>query len=275
MPWPQALTPEMRIRYQLRDIRRALSLKEFLANIRYGKIRTVPCPIPSSYLRVLAIASANLHWYLDYGKRNAAAIFETLAQCGVDHTGFGTILDFGCGAGRIIRHVPSWVGSDLWGADYNRSAISWCKRNLAFAEFIHNGSLPPLPFRDHFFDFVYSMSVFTHLTEEAERLWIRELNRVIRPGGCFMLTLRGKRYIGKLNDHEQGAFNMGKIVVRNPDETGKNQCDSYHPVQHITQAYLSQFDLIAHIESPRAFVPHALESDPGQDVLLLKRRGAK
>ncbi|HHC23785.1 MAG TPA: class I SAM-dependent methyltransferase [Desulfobacterales bacterium] len=48
------------------------------------------------------------------------------------------------------------------------------------------------PFRDHFFDFVYAMSVFTHLTEEAEKLWIRELSRIIRPGGCFMLTLRGQ-----------------------------------------------------------------------------------
>ncbi len=264
----------MRIRYQLRDIRRALSLKEFLFNLKYKKKYGSPWPIPNSYLRVLTIASANLHWYLDHGKTNAAAIFETLGQYGIDRAGFKTVLDFGCGAGRIIRHAPQWSGAELWGSDYNGLTIGWCKKNLPFAGFIHNGPLPPLPFKDHFFDFVYAMSVFTHLPEEAENFWIRELNRIIKPGGWLMISLRGRSYLGKLNDREQARFNIGKLVVRNPDEAGKNQCDSYHPVQHIAQVWLTQFDLTAHIESPEAFIPRVLppEADPGQDVLLLKRR---
>jgi cyclopropane fatty-acyl-phospholipid synthase-like methyltransferase len=37
---------------------------------------------------------------------------------------------------------------------------------------------------------VVSCSVFTHLTEEVQQLWLEEMRRVIAPGGLFLASVK-------------------------------------------------------------------------------------
>ena len=48
-----------------------------------------------------------------------------------------TMLDFGCGCGRILRWWASLKDScEIWGCDYNADLIAWCQRRLSyFAQF--------------------------------------------------------------------------------------------------------------------------------------------
>src|SRR5438445_1248741 len=55
-----------------------------------------------------------------------------------------SVLDFGCGCGRVIRHWPS--GPTLYGCDYNPALVEWCQTNLPFAQFALNNLTPPLPY---------------------------------------------------------------------------------------------------------------------------------
>ena len=50
---------------------------------------------------------------------------------------------------------------------------------------------PPLPYPDHHFDLVINHSVFTHLDERMQDLWLGELQRVTRPGALLLLTVEG------------------------------------------------------------------------------------
>ena len=104
------------------------------------------------------------------------------------------ILDFGCGCGRILRYFHKFSDqSDFYGTDIDEEAITWCKQNLAqIGGFVHNQELPPLPFADQFFDFIYSISVFTHLPEDMQFAWLEELQRVVKPGGYLLLTIHGE-----------------------------------------------------------------------------------
>jgi SAM-dependent methyltransferase len=103
------------------------------------------------------------------------------------------ILDFGCGAGRTIRHFCDDSGRpELWGCDIHEPSIRWLQENLSppVNAFV-NGDAPPLPMADRFFDVVYGMSVFTHITTEWSA-WLLELHRVLKDGGYLIASFLGE-----------------------------------------------------------------------------------
>ncbi len=78
--------------------------------------------------------------------------------------------------------------------DVDAEAINWCKENLAgLARFTRNATDPPLFYEDDFFDLVLAISVFTHLPESMEQLWLAELLRVAKPGAILLLSIHGNR----------------------------------------------------------------------------------
>ena len=91
-----------------------------------------------------------------------------------------SVLDFGCGCGRVTRYWSGFAGS-VAGSDIDGPAVAWCRSNLAFARFEQNRLEPPLAFERESFDLVYALSVFTHLTGELQLAWRDELRRVLRP----------------------------------------------------------------------------------------------
>jgi ubiquinone/menaquinone biosynthesis C-methylase UbiE len=54
-----------------------------------------------------------------------------------------------------------------------------------------NASDPPLSFGAESFDFIYSISVFTHLPEEMQIAWLREMHRIAKVGATLVLTTHG------------------------------------------------------------------------------------
>ena len=48
---------------------------------------------------------------------------------------------------------------------------------------------PPLPWPDATFDAVVGVSVFTHLTRDAQAAWLAEMQRVIAPGGLLLASI--------------------------------------------------------------------------------------
>jgi ubiquinone/menaquinone biosynthesis C-methylase UbiE len=96
------------------------------------------------------------------------------------------VLDFGCGCDRTIIWFSKTAKSVRFsGTDIDATAIDWCRRPLKFACFQANQPAPPLVCPAESFDLVYALSVFTHLNEEHQLLWLRELERITRPMGWW------------------------------------------------------------------------------------------
>lgn len=92
----------------------------------------------------------------------------------------------------------------LYGTDIDTEAIQWCRQNYgALAVFETNDPWPPLKYADNSFDFIYGMSVFTHLPEEMQFKWLEELNRILKPEGYIILTTHGEAYYEHLSDERQ------------------------------------------------------------------------
>jgi len=132
-------------------------------------------PIPPAKLIVLVTGSADSAWYTEGGKLGAESIRRALADAGAPIAQFQTILDFGCGCGRVIRHWRPLTRAALHGADQNRALVEWCRQNLPFARFQSNTLEPRLDYADQTFEFAYALSVFTHMPEDLQQPWMSEL----------------------------------------------------------------------------------------------------
>jgi ubiquinone/menaquinone biosynthesis C-methylase UbiE len=76
------------------------------------------------------------------------------------------VLDFGCGAGRVLRHFApeAEAGGEFWGCDPYPPTIEWLKANLSPPFQFYVSEARPLPHPDGYFDLIYAISVFTHIT---------------------------------------------------------------------------------------------------------------
>ena len=131
--------------------------------------------------------------YRAVGRDSRTTILHMLESDGAEFEWSGKrVLDFGCGSGKVLRHfLPEAELCELWGCDIDTRSVDWINAELnpplhAFA----NGEAPPLDQPAESFDLVWSVSVFTHLTDHWAG-WLAELHRVLRPGGLAIISFLG------------------------------------------------------------------------------------
>jgi SAM-dependent methyltransferase len=107
-------------------------------------------------------------------------------------TGFRSILDFGCGCGRLARMFKGHPRL-IDGCDIDRRHVKWINDSLDFMRAKLSSVKPPIPYVDGEFEAVISISIFTHLNEQSQDQFLRELQRVTAPGGRLFLTVHGER----------------------------------------------------------------------------------
>jgi SAM-dependent methyltransferase len=215
-------------------------------------------PLPPRRLMVRVAGTGDADWFLRGGRAgyDAIAAHVPLAQ-------IQSVLDFGCGCGRVTRWWSDFHGQ-VAGSDVSPPAVAWCRENLPFARFEENALAPPLVFEDESFDLVYALSVFTHLTGDLQLAWRDELRRVLRPGGLLLVTTHGRAYVPRLGDEERERFERGELVVRWGDVAGTNLCSAYHPEAYLRETFARGF----------AFLELAAEGargNPTQDLVLLRK----
>jgi SAM-dependent methyltransferase len=211
----------------------------------------LPYPPPEMIRLVAGITSPHRYYqrFIGGGARVAERIGAMVAEAGAPLESLDSVLDFGCGCGRVMRHWRDLHGPAMVGTDYNPYLIEWCRANLPFASFEVNGPEPRLPHPDGTFDLVYSYSVFTHLPEAMQRRWIEELFRVTRPAGHVFVTLHGESRVGALAEEEQRRFAAGELVVvtRDDRDWGTNNCNAYHPDAWVRDTLAAGLEVVAHV----------------------------
>jgi SAM-dependent methyltransferase len=222
-------------------------------------------PLPPRRLIFEVTGTADPRWFLESGRLAADSIVDSLARQGRRVAEFRSMLDFGCGCGRVIRR---WRGLDrtvLLGTDTNERAVRWCRRNLAFAAFRQNRLEPPLDVADQTIGFAYALSVFTHLPEDLQLRWRDELWRVLEPGAYLLLSTHGTADRARMTQEERRAFDRGELVVRWREVPGLNLCTAFHPERYVRATLAGPFDVVE-------FVPQGARGNPEQDLVLLRKR---
>ena len=155
------------------------------------------------------------------------------------------ILDFGCGCGRVLGwfHLL-YANSRFYGTDIDNEAILWCQENL--------------------FDFVYSISVFTHLPEDMQFAWLEELQRVTKRGSYLVLTIHGEELLQTTSEEKEIFKENGFYYLVGDGTQGLPEFyqTSFHTENYIRKQWGKFFEITKIIE--RGIANH-------QDLVLCKR----
>lgn len=223
-------------------------------------------PLPGGELRFRVAGTEDAQTFIDLGRQGYTALVGALQSAGVDPGRLTSILDFGCGVGRVLRYWSEWPGVAVFGTDISADAIAWDRAHLPFATFGQNSLAPTLDYADGSFDLIYALSVFTHLPVGTQMPWFRELLRVIRPGGCLYFTTHGLRYRGLLSGKDLEAFDADRLVVTGDEQPGSNICAAFHP-----EAWVRRELIAAEGLEELAFIPKGAKGNPEQDAWLVRK----
>lgn len=156
-------------------------------------LRSLDIPVPPKDVRYRIVSShIDEDFFLGSGMRCASDILKALNQSGIDAREFRDILDFGCGCSRILRFlIPFLPEATFSGCDIDDVAIAWSRKHLPGVRFELVPHLPPTIYARESLDFIYGLSVFSHLDLPRQILWLEELRQMLRPEGLLLLTVQG------------------------------------------------------------------------------------
>ena len=225
-------------------------------------------PVPPTRLRVRVGGWDDPDHFLGVGRKIYWDIKRLLRS--VDHSlaDFSSMLDFGCGCGRLSRHLVPGAQQSIVGCDLDPESIDWCRENLVRRglTFVQNGERPPLPFADRSFDLVIAISVFSHLPEALQAEWLAELARVLRPNGCLIASVHGESLLpaDTPSDTREQFMRQGFLYSRGFGTPGLPDFyqTAYHRADYIAANW--QRDFRVALELPRGINNH-------QDAYVLVR----
>lgn len=211
-------------------------------------------------------------------ERSVHCLEHGLAAIGRDLREFERLLDFGCGPGRIMRWLwPLADDVELHGADIDADAIEWASAHIPYARFVVTPHEGPLPYPDGNFDLVVNHSVFTHIDERLQDVWLAELRRVTRPGGILLLSVHSnpqfvamlEGYAGMDEDPEPLRKRLeidGILYIAEDHYIGSTHPPFYHSTFHAPWYVFEHWHDFFEV---RAYIPVGADT---QDLVVLERR---
>ncbi|MEX2130810.1 MAG: class I SAM-dependent methyltransferase [Pseudohongiellaceae bacterium] len=166
------------------------------------------------------------------------------------------VLDFGCGCARTLRHrIAKHNNWSITGVDTDIETIEWNRRVFPnLASWIYGVKAPPLTIPAQSFDLIVAVSVFTHLDENLQDQWLRELRRLLSPGGLIIISIHGEFIWSKNADWcpqlKKYGFLYAKtnLGIRNFSAMPAYYQTALHSKSYVLKHWSSQFRILSYRE---------------------------
>jgi SAM-dependent methyltransferase len=226
------------------DVQVALNQVISLLNMKHGSLS-----IPPKHLQIRVAGIYNERFFTS-GLNMINDIEDILKSNGETLSKYDKILDFGCGCGRLMIPLCFRVPPEkIFGTDIDKHAIRWLNNHCpSFQDLDVNRVKPPTKYSDGMFDFIYGVSVFTHLPEKMQNAWLEELSRILKPGGLALFTTHGEKHYSKL-----AAPALSELMTRGfyysvgsvTDGLPEFYQTSYQTHEYIERRWAKYFEVIA------------------------------
>jgi len=183
------------------------------------------------------------HWWFIGRRRIILSILSSGFARGRDPSRT-RILDLGCGTGTMLGHLRSF--GDAQGVDADPQAVQFCKARGE--DRVQELDSETLPFPDGSFDLVTALDVLEHI--EDDRGALREVARVLRPGGTFLATVPAYRWMWGAQD--EISHHYRRYTAR---ELERKILESRLRLERITYFNTILFPPIAAIRLARRLLP--------------------
>ena len=118
----------------------------------------------------------------------------------------GTICDMGCGPGQIARYLHR-KGIDTLGVDLSPRMIAEAQR-LNPDVYFHQGNMLALPDADNSWGGIAAFYCMIHVPREQIVNALREMKRVLKPGGVLLVTFHIGEEIKHLDEWWEKPVNL-------------------------------------------------------------------
>jgi len=148
---------------------------------------------------ILNMELSKEHMLATFGRNDSKLFFES-GQKSLDQIKslvkdkeIKDVLDWGCGLGRVLKFWGPEVHRH--GCDINKEYLKLARKNCDNrGDFYACNSMPPTKYDDKSFDLIYGCSVLTHLDFESQKIWSKELKRILKPDGMAILTFDSRNF---------------------------------------------------------------------------------
>ncbi len=107
-----------------------------------------------------------------------------------------TVLDAGCGNGRNLVEIAKQC-RQAYGIDVSKKMILEARKKMAEKKtraVLLPADIRKIPFPNDFFDVVFCLAVLHHLKPLQQKKALKEMERVLKPGGRMLVSVWNKRH---------------------------------------------------------------------------------
>lgn len=199
---------------------------------------------------------------------------RSCAEAARDWDSIETVLEIGCGYGRIVRELTKFIlpervcVCDVIEAGARFAAAEFGVRKIPVLE-----DATPLPLEQ--FDLVYLLSVYSHLPRNLVVENLQRVAAVLKPGGVVVATVHGEGSAQTAERYEQYWLDKPRVLDALA-RTGYyyERYPYYYAEYGLTWFTRAAFEkLVAETAPELALVSyHAMDVDGHQDVFVYRKR---
>lgn len=142
------------------------------------------------------------------------------------------VLDLGCGIGAAEKILEDeFPGAVIAGVDSSCESVAEAGRQVLSRTQFFLSSAEALPVKDKGIDLVYSNGLFHHIPPQQRVMVLRELSRVVRPGGQIFIFENNPANPLMMRAMKDNPFDINARAVAPRELSGLAECHGFKLLQ--------------------------------------------